>query len=87
MAYKNAVLFIRDCSDRKRASSFKSEEMRFRLDVRKKLFTMRVVWHCNQLPIEWIFIPRSDQVQVRCGFEQPDLVGRVPAHGGRFGTR
>lgn len=53
----------------------------------KKLFTVRVVRHSNWLPIEWMLVPRIDQGQVRCSFEQPGLVGRVPAHGRRFGTR
>jgi len=37
--------FIRACSDRSRGNDFKLEEGEFRLIIRKKFFTVRVVRH------------------------------------------
>jgi len=50
-AYKKAEegLFTRASSDRTSSNGFKVKDVRFRLDIRKTLFTMRVVRHWTRL--------------------------------------
>ncbi|KFQ59716.1 hypothetical protein N334_14085, partial [Pelecanus crispus] len=66
-AYKKAGegLFTRACSDRTRGNGFKLKHGRFRLDIRKKFFTMMVVKHWNRLPGEAVDVPSLELFETR----------------------
>ena len=68
------VLFTRVDSDRTRGSGLKLRQWRFRLDIRRKFFTQRVVTHWNRLPKEDVDAPSLDAFKARLDVALGSLV-------------
>ena len=75
-AYKQEgeQLFMRVDSDRTRGNGFKLGQGKFRLDIRKKFFTQRVVTHWNRLPKEAVDAPSLEAFKARLDVALGSLV-------------
>ena len=61
-------------SDRIRENAFKLRQGRFRLDIRRKFFTQRVVTHRNRLPKEVVDAPSLEAFKARLDVALGSLV-------------
>ena len=71
---KGGWLFTRVGSIRTRGNGFKLGQGRFRLDIRKKFFTQRVVTHWNRLPKEVVDAPSLEAFKARMDVALGSLV-------------
>ena len=67
-------LFIRVCCDRTRRNGFKLKRERFRQDIRKKFFTIRVVRHWHRLPREVVGALSLEIFKVRMDHPLSNLI-------------
>ena len=73
-----------------RRNGFKLKEGRFRLDIRNKFFTVKVVRHWNMLPSEVVDAPSLEAFKARLDgalSNLSNLVRGVPAYSMGVGTR
>jgi len=60
--------------DRTRGNDLKRRQGRFRLDIRRKFLTQRVVTHWNRLPKEVVDAPYLEAFKARVGLALGSLV-------------
>ena len=68
------TLFSRVCGDKTKGNGFKLKEGRFRLDIRKKSFTVRVVRHWNTLPRDVVDALSLETFKVRLDWALGNLI-------------
>jgi len=68
------IFFSKAFCDRTRSNGFKLREGRFRLDIRKKFFTVRMVKHWNRLPREVVEAPSLETFKARLDGALSNLV-------------
>ena len=66
-------LFSKACCDRTKNNGFKLREVRFKVDIRQKFFTM-VVKHWNGMPREVVEVPSLETFKVRLDGALSNLV-------------
>ena len=67
-------MFMSVDSDRTRGNGFKLRQGRFRLDIRRKFFTQRVVTHWNRLLKEAVDAPSLEAFKARLDVALGSLV-------------
>jgi len=67
-------LFSRTCRDRTMGNGFKLKEGRFRLDIRKKFFTVRLVKCWHRLPREVVDAPSLETFKARLAWALSNLI-------------
>jgi len=72
-SYSYAFSLVVD-SDRTRGNGFKLRQVRFRLDIRRKFFTQKVVTHWNRLPKELVDAPFLEAFKARLHAAQGSLI-------------
>jgi len=71
-------VFSRACGDRTRGNGFKVRDGRFRLDIRKKSFTVKVVTHWHRLPRGLVEAPSLQTFKVSLDRKLDEVIFKGP---------